>query len=188
MTEELLDIVDENDRVIGRETRTAVHERGLLHRGVHVWLFTPDGRLLVQQRSATRKASPSSLDGSVSEHVQAGEDYLAAAQRGLREELGLQGVALRPVITFRMDYDVNDREISCLFQGEVPPAPSLRIDPEEVASVEYRSLPALQRALDKGLVPISYWFAQLLRWAAGQPSEVKTLSVEGEFEPPEQSG
>jgi isopentenyldiphosphate isomerase len=91
MAEELLDIVDDNDIVLGREPRSTVHKVGLQHRGVHVFLFTTDGKMLVQKRSADRASSPSMLDCSVSEHVKAGESYREAAIRGMKEELGLEG-------------------------------------------------------------------------------------------------
>jgi len=52
--EELFDIVDDEDQVIGLETRSTAHRLGLQHRGAHVFLFTPDGKLLVQKRSADR--------------------------------------------------------------------------------------------------------------------------------------
>ncbi len=48
MSDELFDVVDENNIVIGQEWRSIVHQRGLWHRGVHVFLFTCDGKLLVQ--------------------------------------------------------------------------------------------------------------------------------------------
>ena len=54
MSDELFDVVDEEDKVIGQETRSIVHQRGLWHRGVHVLLFTHEGKLLVQQRSRDR--------------------------------------------------------------------------------------------------------------------------------------
>jgi len=54
MPDELLDIVDAADQVIGQDLRAAVHLRGLQHRGVHIFLVTPDGKLLVQQRGRQR--------------------------------------------------------------------------------------------------------------------------------------
>jgi len=79
MSDELFDIVNDDDLVIGQETRSIVHQRGLWHRGAHVFLFTSGGKLLVQQRSKDRAHSPLMLDCSVSEHVKAGEDYYTAA-------------------------------------------------------------------------------------------------------------
>ncbi|MBI5944081.1 MAG: hypothetical protein HY864_06910 [Chloroflexi bacterium] len=67
--DELLDIVNDEDIVIDQQMRSTVHQLGLWHRGVHVFLFTPDNKLLIQKRSADRASSPSLLDCSVSEHV-----------------------------------------------------------------------------------------------------------------------
>ena len=94
MPDELFDVIDEEDKVIGQEMRSVVHQRGLWHRGVHVLLFIQDEKLLVQQRSKDRVHSPLALDCSVSEHVKAGEDYFTAAVRGLQEEMGVEGIEL----------------------------------------------------------------------------------------------
>jgi isopentenyldiphosphate isomerase len=52
MADELLDIVNDNDIVTGHEMRSTVHQLGLQHRGAHVFLFTRDGKMLLQKRSA----------------------------------------------------------------------------------------------------------------------------------------
>lgn len=56
--EENFDIVDSNDRVIGTAPRSEIHARGLLHRAVHLWIFHPDGRLLLQKDPSRRIESP----------------------------------------------------------------------------------------------------------------------------------
>ena len=66
MTEEYFDVVNENNKAIGQEVR---RNSGLRHRGMHVFLFTSDRRLLVQKRSQTRDTFPGTLDCSVSEHL-----------------------------------------------------------------------------------------------------------------------
>ena len=119
--DELLDIVDDKDNIAGQEMRSTVHQLGLQHRGAHVFLFTRAGKMLVQKRSADRAASPSMLDCSVSEHVKAGESYFDAALRGMKEEMGVDGIEIDPLVTFRMNYGINDNEISRLFKGIVDP-------------------------------------------------------------------
>jgi isopentenyldiphosphate isomerase len=171
MPDELFDIVDENNVVIGQEWRSVVHQRGLWHRGVHVFLFTRDGKLLVQQRSPDRDTFPSALDCSVSEHLKAGENYLHAAVRGLQEELGVAGIELRLLVEFGMNYGPNDNEFCQLYQGIVEPA-QVQFDPNEVASVEYYTLPELLTRLNDRRDTFSHWFAQLLRWYLGEVSEL----------------
>lgn len=87
---EIFDVVDENDRVTGQLTRGEVHARKLTHRAVHVFVFNKRGDLLLQQRSMFKDAHPGVWDSSVSGHLDAGEDYAAAAVRELEEEMGIR--------------------------------------------------------------------------------------------------
>ena len=174
MPDELFDIVDEEDIVIGQEMRSVVHQRGLWHRGVHVLLFTRDGKLLVQQRSKDRLHAALALDCSVSEHVQAGEDYYPAAIRGLKEEMGVTGVEIRPFVKFKMNYGLNDNEISILYQGVVDPV-LVRFDPVEIERIDYYSLSELQNLLMSKEWVFSYWFEQIIQWNLGNPSALDVI-------------
>jgi isopentenyldiphosphate isomerase len=174
MSDELLDIVNDNDIVTGQEMRSTVHQRGLQHRGVHIFLFTRDGQLLIQKRSTDRFQYASQWDCSVSEHVKAGEDYLHAALRGLKEEMGVEGIEIQPLVTFRMMYGPNDNEISCLYQGIVDPR-MVRFDPDEIEKVEYHSLLDLQSLMRRDDVVFCYWFKQMIKWSRGEPSDMKIL-------------
>jgi isopentenyldiphosphate isomerase len=175
MPDELFDVVNEEDEIIGQEMRSVVHQRGLWHRGVHVLLFTREGKLLAQQRSRDRVHAPLALDCSVSEHVQAGEDYFIAAQRGLREEMGVEEIDLEPLIKFKMNYGPNDNEISELYRGKVDPA-KVKFDPVEIERIDYFSLATLEEQLENKDANFSYWFGQILRWYLGKPSALEILA------------
>lgn len=86
---EVFDVVDENDQVVGQATRGEVHANKLLHRAVHVFVFNKRGDLLLQQRSMLKDEHPGVWGSSVSGHLDAGEDYAAAAVRELDEEMGI---------------------------------------------------------------------------------------------------
>ncbi len=86
---EVFDVVDHNDEVVSRATRGEVHEKNLLHRAVHVFVFNKRGDLLLQKRSRLKDRHPGVWDSSVSGHLDAGEDYPAAAERELEEEMGI---------------------------------------------------------------------------------------------------
>lgn len=174
MSDEFLDIVDNDDCMIGQEPRATAHQLGLQHRGVHVFLFTEQGKLLVQKRSADRVHSPSALDCSVSEHVKAGESYLEAAIRGLKEELGVEGIALEPLVKFRMQYGINDNEISTLYRGSVNPV-LVEFDPLEIAEVGYYSMDELREKMDDDSRVFCGWFIELLNWYQGRPSKLNPL-------------
>ena len=175
MPDESFDIIDENDIVIGQELRSIVHQRGLWHRGVHVLLFTREGKLLVQQRSKDRQHAPGALDCSVSEHVKAGEDYPAAAVRGMQEEMGVEGLDIQPLIKFKMNYGPNDNEISVVYRGAVDPA-DVKFDPVEVERIDYYELVALQNLMKSEEVKFSYWFEQILRWYFRKSSTLEVLA------------
>jgi 16S rRNA (adenine1518-N6/adenine1519-N6)-dimethyltransferase len=87
---ELFDVVDENDQVTGTATRAEVHEKGLLHRAVHVFAINRRGDLLLQKRSRLKDAHPGVWDSSVSGHLDAGEGYISAARREMGEEMGIE--------------------------------------------------------------------------------------------------
>ncbi|MGA2604303.1 MAG: NUDIX domain-containing protein [Verrucomicrobiia bacterium] len=89
MSEEIFDVVDNHDRVVGTAPRSDVHARKLRHRAVHVFLFNRKSELFVQKRSATKDSFPKCYDSSASGHLNSGEDYDACAARELEEELGL---------------------------------------------------------------------------------------------------
>jgi len=87
--EEHFDVVDERDDVIGRAPRREVHARGLRHRAIHVLVFDRAGKLFLQKRSMIKDIAPGLWDSSCSGHLDAGEDYDAAARRELAEEIGV---------------------------------------------------------------------------------------------------
>jgi isopentenyl-diphosphate Delta-isomerase len=86
--DEILAVVDASDTEIGGEKRGVIHATNLLHRAVHVFVFAPDGRLYLQQRSATKDSFPLHWE-CVGGHLSPGELYPVAAVREVEEELGL---------------------------------------------------------------------------------------------------
>lgn len=95
--DELFEVFDEDGRRLGLEARVTVHAQGLWHRSVNVWVFRSDGCLLLQRRAADKDLFPCCWDYSVGEHLRPGESWLAGAQRGLAEELGITASALQPL-------------------------------------------------------------------------------------------
>lgn len=91
MTEQLekLEVVDENDNVIGLETRQKIHELGLLHREVHIFFITPHGEIIFQHRAKNKDTYPDKLDATVAGHVEHNMTYEETAIKETKEETGL---------------------------------------------------------------------------------------------------
>ena len=87
---EWLDVVDAENRVVGRAPRDVVHRDGHRHRSVHMLLLDGRGRVFVQRRSETKDTNPGLWDSSAAGHVDSGESAPDAAVRELREELGVR--------------------------------------------------------------------------------------------------
>jgi isopentenyldiphosphate isomerase len=102
MSEEIFDVVNERDEVVGQAPRSEVHRRKLWHRAVHVLVFNARGEVFLQKRSMLKDTAAGLWDSSSSGHVDSGEDYDACAVRELREEIGLS-VARTPERILRLE-------------------------------------------------------------------------------------
>lgn len=90
MSEEIFDVVNERDEVVGQAPRSEVHAKKLLHRAVHVLVFNARGQLFLQKRSMLKDTAKGKWDSSSSGHVDSGEDYDTCAVREVWEEIGLK--------------------------------------------------------------------------------------------------
>lgn len=88
--DELLDIVDQHDHVIGQEYRSEIYKQKAKNfRVINAFLMNDLGEVWIPRRSASKKLFPLCLDASVGGHVAAGETYDQAFARELQEELAL---------------------------------------------------------------------------------------------------
>ncbi|MCQ8774974.1 NUDIX domain-containing protein [Streptomyces telluris] len=102
--DELLDIVDEQDRVVGQAARGESYALGLRHRCVFVLARDAEGRVFVHRRTPGKLIFPSRYDMFVGGVVGAGETYDEAALREAEEELGVRGLPA-PDPLFRFLYE-----------------------------------------------------------------------------------
>ena len=162
--EERLEIFDEDGNPRGLGPRSRAHREGLWHRAANVFLFRPDGELLIQRRQSTKDVWPGAWDVSAAEHLHPGETFEQGAIRGLKEELGVTGVALEPigdVARSRLDDEasgIRDYEFQQSFittyAGPVSP------DPNEVLEARTISLAELAAAFRTSPGEYTPWFRQ----------------------------
>lgn len=88
--DELLDIVNKNDEVVGNKLRSEIYlEKDFNFRVVNAFLINDENKLWIPRRSKNKKLFPLYLDCSMGGHVISGESYLDAFFRELNEELNI---------------------------------------------------------------------------------------------------
>lgn len=138
--EEQVILVDEQDREIGLLEKLEAHRLGLLHRAFSVFIFNSKGELLLQQRALDKYHSPGLWTNTCCSHPRSGESVLEAANRRLKEEMGLT-TSLQPLFQFVYHAEFNNGLIEHEYDhvligfSEELPQPN----PAEVATTRYIS-------------------------------------------------
>ena len=145
--DELVDVLDDDGRVVGQNTRRDMRAQRLPHRTCYVLVFNARGELFVHLRTATKDVYPSHWDVAVGGVLAAGERFAEGAERETLEELGVT-MALRQLFPFRYA-DAATIVHGMVFRGEHDGP--FRLQPEEIVRGEF--------------VP----FAEVMVRAAGEP-------------------
>lgn len=124
--DELVDIFDSEGNFTGSTgLKSQAHKNGWFHPTVHVWFFTADGMVLIQQRAKIKDTHPLLWDVSVAGHIGAGEQIKDAAVREVNEEIGLEIITddLQKIRVFKSVHehvgDVVDREFNHVFLSKL---------------------------------------------------------------------
>lgn len=144
-------LVDEHDRPLGTANKLEAHrDEGALHRAFSIFVFDARGRMLMQQRAATKYHFPLLWTNACCSHPRPGESVEQAATRRAREELGVE---LQPRPAFSFVYEARD-ERTGLIEREFDHVVIARLDeepapnPDEIAALEWVDPQALLRDVD----------------------------------------
>lgn len=143
MAEEYVDIINENDEVIGKEKGSIATEKNLMRRVVHILLFNSKNELLLQKRAKNMKLYPSMYTSSASGGVMSGESYEQAAARELKEELG---ISANLSFFSKIPQKTSTRNVLCtIFVGRFDG--NFTIDKKEVELVKFFSIDSIKQML-----------------------------------------
>lgn len=147
---EILDIVDKNGKVIGKEDRDILHHSpDKIHSVVHILIVNSKGEVLIQKRSAFKKVGAGLWDISAGGHIKSGERASDTAKQELKEELGIT-IPLR-FIAKRLFAYKNEKELSYLYFGKSNGP--FTLDYQEVEEVKFVMLEEAKRILKTNYEP-----------------------------------
>ncbi len=146
--DELVAIVDENDKVVGADTRDNVHKKGLLHREIAVMVFNSKGEMLLQKRKDNGRYS-----FSAGGHFSASENCLQAAMRETKEEIGieLKESKLKEIAKLRRDVSrdgLRNNVFLRIFEARKDfRIRDFKIDKSEVESIKFFSIEQIEKMI-----------------------------------------
>ncbi len=163
--EDLLILVDAEDREIGTLAKSACHDgEGVLHRAFSLFVFNAEGETLLQRRHPDKRLWPGYWSNGCCSHPRMGEEQGAAARRRAAEELGL---ALRPEFVFKFRYHAafrdrgSERELCSVFVASTAATPA--VNRTEVADWRWVGRDALDREIENRPDAFTPWLK--LEWA-----------------------
>jgi isopentenyl-diphosphate delta-isomerase len=152
-------LVNEKDEAIGTMPKLAAHQKGALHRAFSVFIFDGVGRMLLQQRAATKYHGAHLWTNACCSHPYPGELTAAAAQRRLQEELGF-AIPLQTIFSFTYKAEVEngliEHEFDHVFTGEYDK--EIHFNEAEVAAVRYEEMDVIKADLQKAPQLFTTWF------------------------------
>lgn len=179
-------LVDPDDRPTGKMEKLEVHQKGLLHRAVTVYVFNAQHELLLQQRASGKYHCGGLWSNTTCGHPYPQEPTRDAAERRLYEEMGLR-LTLEPVFelsyNLKLDNGLTEHEyghVYFAFSDAVPQA-----DPLEADDWRYASLATIAGEMARHPDRFTPWFlhtferipAEFSRFVARQRNRTATLSA-----------
>lgn len=164
--DEPLILVDDADQILGYDSKRNVHlGTGTLHRAFSIFLFAPDGRLLIQQRSREKWLWPLFWSNTCCSHPRRGESYVSAAHRRLGEELALEAPLS---FVYRFQYQAgyqgvgSEHELCSVFVGQLTSDAQIEVNPNEIAAWRWAECDEIDRMIAEQPEKVTPWFA--LEW------------------------
>lgn len=170
--EELFDLVNVNDEVIGVvKRREANRNKSLYHRAVVIFVFNDRGELFLQKRSRTKDVEPGTWTVSASGHLGRGQSYAEGVVRELEEELGVKApVRLLRKIIIQSQLET---EINAIYEAKH--AGPFRLHPLEIETGKFMKLEEIEDQIRINKLPVSLWTLTHLQYNYGILPELKHL-------------
>jgi len=167
-------LVDHLDRPTGRMEKLEVHEKGLLHRAVTIYVFNSQHQLLLQQRASDKYHCGGLWSNTCCGHPYPQESTQHAAERRLFEEMGLR-LTLTPM--FELSYNLpmsnglTEHEYGHVYFAISDDLP--RLNPQEADDWRYADIAAVSQEIARDPLAFTPWF---LHTFARIPEQLKRFT------------
>lgn len=159
MIAEQVILVDKNDKPVGVAEKMEAHRKGLLHRAFSVFIFNSKGEMLLQRRALHKYHSGGLWTNACCSHPNPGEDNLAAAQRRLKEEMGI-AVPVEKIFDFiyktEFDNGLTEHEFDHVFAGQYDG--HIDFNKNEVMDFCYKDIQEIRNSLQTHPEKYTAWF------------------------------
>ncbi len=158
--EEMVDVVDNNDVVIGSAPRKGIHKTDKMHRSVHIFLINSSGRIWLEKRAANTDTFPKYYNSSAAGHVSLGESYEEGAIREIEEELGIKNANIEKMHKLKASNETSNEFVTFfIVKSDEKP----KINKEATDALNSYSVEEIDEMIANGakFVPI---FMKLYEW------------------------
>jgi len=171
--EQLVILVDKNDKEIGTEEKMRAHSNGgKLHRALSIFVFNRKGETLLQRRAMTKYHTQGKWTNTCCSHQMPGEPTLDAAHRRLKEEMGFD-CEMSEVFNFPYEAEVGnglkEREYDHILFGKYDKSP--KPNPEEVMDWKWVGLEELKRQIASDPESFTPWLRLMINEVIRHKSE-----------------
>jgi isopentenyl-diphosphate delta-isomerase len=152
-------IVDKDDCEIGVMEKMEAHKQAVLHRAFSVFLFNPQGKMLLQQRALTKYHSAGLWTNTCCSHPRPGETLENAVLRRLIEEMGIATKVFKAfdfIYQAELTDNLNEYEFDHVFVGNYDA--DVRPNHLEVANFVYQSIEEVEANLQSHPEKYTVWF------------------------------
>lgn len=148
-TDEILDLIDENDNIIGEINRNKANScPKYLHREIVIILINGQNKVLIQKRHASKKVMPEFWTESVCGHVPKGIDPLKAAYIEMEEEIGIKTELIFLFKKFVCTW--TEKHLSYVFLGIVPANQTIVMEAGQVEQTKFVNKTEFDELMDSG--------------------------------------
>ena len=152
-------LVDVYDSEIGIMEKMEAHKQAVLHRAFSVFLFNPQGKMLLQQRALTKYHSAGLWTNTCCSHPRPGETLENAVSRRLMEEMGISAKVSKAfdfIYQAELPDHLNEHEFDHVFIGNFDD--EVRPNHLEVANFVYQSIEEIAANLQSHPEKYTVWF------------------------------